>query len=1449
MGLSQGISTELKVPLASAFFNTSSDSRLSFKAHLHPFMLASESPSSGRHAVEFPSVYVIYAKDEHVRSGSCMLETVEITVSSSTISHLILFSDRLLSVYSTVSKPFHVGGKAEETEKEVAQLQPPSSAAAAAPPGWKGRFVFLLEGLCVSYLTSMTNLRFSVRKLNALADISSAGRYRITSLLVSVATAQLALVDRDDYDQLQSMLRQATAAARSDASSPSTKAALLPTHSLSMASEDPVRLVRPLGGFVWGLVETSFTLSSGRSDTNEVRAAIENIFAASQGPSVDMRELEKLVSTATRWKLSVVSPLIVARVGLVPLLRQSFDETKELAEKMRFASQREGRLFRRQLFKHAAYHRLARVQKQMEAQVQRTQRENMRRLQELTAQVLPRGVAAFQAHSPYTSQPRMNSGTDAKENLFSAMSDNKFFATVSNFLVVMPFGDAAYRNIVEGKQEVHHPGRGAAAMNRKHFIPTMALKLKVEKSTFACRLLRSQSWAPATLPAREKSEFAPLFAEAEQDTTPTLTFTARCVLDDANLYCSDGSPLDSGLPLKELLSRTHVLGGLGNFTSLDREECRNSFSKVSVGSIDAPVHLTKTGRSVAVGAVMDVSAPKVCIATRFVSILSQLTQEMPSVSLRDLFRPHTASKATSHGTTSTPHQPPRRPSMGEMEGVAATAGKERHADPLNPHAGPHAVHSGPTLYQLEVTARVERGEVKIYSLQRDTPPGVPGTSQAAEGLASKRTRSFRQRVRFAPEPLDKDNKGSDPADGATVVYPMAELLTFPTADTTATVLATVSDSAIPDQEVIARVEMQAGAAEIGPSIMSLAEEIEAWAAVQDRSNSGRVAKLLGLVREWEKDMASSGLALHSSIADVALPVPRGFAEAVAQARPTSNVLSVLRQQRQQQRRRELKVASPPPEVPNSSVAGATAGGGRTRNIFASIHIRITGLRFVLTTKPASTVTLALFQDDRGGSLDFFVKRVLRSPPARVDDATAFEQPTVSFILCVRRTRLECQAKLEVKSFEMFLPEVVACTALRRRQRAWELTNVYVHTPLDVAGGVDAEITVRAPHMAQLFIVQELWHKSLLESMHSIRQIFTRGANIIKENVKKAPGIHRRIEAMSEGCVDEALMLLVTASRMKVRLELSAGNAQQATLGGISFIMLRAQSGGRACRKMCFDAAVRSIIVRSEGVLSGVANVDSVLVKGFLIASAQGAGTLARSPSGRTFRNVLCVQKLHARCKERQLKDVLECEVTEFCLASMDSAGEAHSAAVEATVSLCRSNVFVTPSTVPAILNTVSSVGEIVAQQREVSASQLRDSGVQATRATFSVQLKEVFCDMALLLDQRKVVAGGERPLPVSDSDAPNSDNDGNAQRGVPQWQQSRRRRCRGGAEPYPLHGQPAHPHPVWLDHREAGANDAAAWHGLGRRHQLREPRCELPHGDARLRGVPQRGGHGGEEGA
>ncbi|EKF39746.1 hypothetical protein MOQ_000022, partial [Trypanosoma cruzi marinkellei] len=64
----------------------------------------------------------------------------------------------------------------------------------------------------------------------------------------------------------------------------------------------------------------------------------------------------------------------------------------------------------------------------------------------------------------------------------------------------------------------------------------MALKLKVEKSTFACRLLKSQRWAPVIQAKGSNEGFSGFIEAAELDDASKLTFTARYVMDDAQLY-------------------------------------------------------------------------------------------------------------------------------------------------------------------------------------------------------------------------------------------------------------------------------------------------------------------------------------------------------------------------------------------------------------------------------------------------------------------------------------------------------------------------------------------------------------------------------------------------------------------------------------------------------------------------------------------------------------------------------------------------------------------------------------------------------------------------------------------------------------------------------------------------------------------------------------------------
>ncbi|KEG08491.1 hypothetical protein DQ04_07061000 [Trypanosoma grayi] len=1329
--LPQSISVELNVPLASAFLNASSDERMALKANVHPFSLTSKSPSTGKHVVELPNIYVIYAKDEARRTGNCLMESLEITVFPSIISHVLLISDRFLTAYAALSKPVLL----DEDDENDANMSPREDQPIPLSSGWKGRFMFLLEGLRISYLTSMTNLRFSVRRLNALAYMSSWMGQRPTHLVANVANAQIALVDRDDYDQLQSSLRQAAMVSRSDASVPSTKAAFLHHPSVSATFDDSARAVRPLGGYIWGLFETSFTLSGGRSVTKERMAALENLFIVSPGTPLTLNELEMLSSTAMYWNLSVLSPLIIARIGLVSLLKQSFDETKDLAEKMRFATQREGRLFRRQLAKSAAYRRLARVRKQIDADIEKTGQSRMERLRELASKAIPRSSMSFSRRISLESRGEANHIDSDDANFFNATSGNKFLVNVTNFLVVMPFGDSAYRSILDELPDVYVSGRGAATLNRKRFIPTMALKVKVDNTTVSCCFLTSRRCVPVIHPSRSGEEFGLFFGPMEQDTMRTEKFTARLSMDDAYFYCSDGSPLATDASAKELLSSTHILGGRGTLTSLERNEYRHSMSKIYFSSIEIPLHVSMSDSDMNIGAVVDMSAPQIALSTRIVSILSQISQEIPSKPFPHFLKSNRACPVASTAATTTATTTMR--TVAQMannivssqtvsslsEAPASVEGKRRHFDPMSPLGELQETEKTPTLYHIDLTARIERGEIRMYALEKgNATPGASTTLPILNPSNAKVARSQRRRVKFSSSAAEANSSATTcSADGTGAGSPMALLLTIPLPSIVALVVSSFGGGMIGSEETMVRLDIRASTIEIGPSIMSLAQEIEEWVVVYERDNNERAAKTLSLVREWERNLVGHNFALHSSLADVALPLPRAFAASLAEIRLASSSGSPLRRQHQQ-RQNTGETTSFKRRLRHLNL---TKRVGHKKSGFMSIHMHITGFRVVLTTEPASNVYLSLFLDERGGSIDLFIKRISERPPSWFRGSTGFIPPVVSFVLSVRRLRVECQAKLEVKTLEVFLPEVEVCAAVRRRCGKWAVTSVCIHLPPETSGSAGLEMTVRAPHVSQLFIVQELWHKSLCESLQSIRQMFARGAHIIKENAKMNVIIQRRMESIRQGFSEETLLLVVTGAHGKVRLDLGSGNAQQASLGGVGLVLHLVRPVSRAWRKMCFDVAVRTLMLRSEGVLSGVASLDNVYLKAFLIENASDAAVLMRSPAGRTFREVLCMQKLHAVFKERQLKDVFECHVTEFRASCLDGVGEEDYTTVEADVFLSRSSVVVTPSTVPAFLNTITSFSDIVAAQRKITATKLLDSGAYTAQASRTRKLEDV----------------------------------------------------------------------------------------------------------------------------
>lgn len=1321
--LPQNMTSNLTIPLASLFLNASSEGRLALKGHLHPTKLSSSSPTSGRHTMSLPNIFVFYNSDRLRRSGMCLTETVEVTVSPIIVSHLLFIFNRASTVRSTLTKIFKPEAEQVDPQQKVGNLNLQDNQRR------KSNFLLLVEGLRISYLTSMTNMRFSVWRLKGRMYTTEDDDLCRSHMTLKVANVQVALVDRDDYDQLQTFLHQSEyLQKRAESSSGrSSKEKLMSSSLPNSLDQERKRSISTLNGFIWGLFETSLTLSTGRSDTNELHSALKSIAAtAPVRTSVSLRSLGNVGNTATRWNVAIFSPLLIARVGLAQLLQQSIDEAKELADKMHRAARRESRKYHRQLAKSAVYQRLTRLERRESQQMLSTQRQQVERLIALTNNVIPGQSGASQRRASIALSVEPSCEDVVEGSIFQTTSDHKFFVTMTNFLAVVPFGDAPYRTILEGTTDASHRGCPSdVLLNRKDFVPTMAMKVKVEGTTVVCRALMSQQRVPL-LPTKSvgalRSDGIGAFLGATDSSTGTRQiFTSKFMLSDAHFYCSDGSPLERGTSARSVLSSTHVFGGIGTLTSPGKGEYRSSLSKVSFNSIEIPLHINRCGRSVSIGSVMDMSAPQISVSTQTASILSQFTNEMSAKSLSSVFRHREGSADAKTKSAEVIAEPSGiHTASGGPERYRRERGRRtRHTDPESPVTSVlQQAELTPILYNFDVTARLEAGEMYVYSIQRGTATNTTASSQQLGSTVNKVNRTSKRQVKF--KPIAPGGEAEFPGSprvpsGLAAKKLMSVLLKIPLPEVTAMVMGSYGGSMADEERLIARVEIRENTIEIDPSIISLAHEIEEWEVIQARDSAEHVANTLKLVKVWERDEEIKHLARYSTVADVALPLPRAFLSVLSNAELQSKKAVTHQKLGRLGNSHQPKTTSPPSlqdqekRLQHGHEDAPTNHSDGKRRLL-SVQIRVTEFRLVLTTEPASNISFTLSLDDRVGSVDFFIKRIQTPSTTWIEDVPVYSPPVVLLLLCVRRLRVECQAKMEVKSVEMYLQEVEAQAALQQHDNALVLTNVYVHLPRDASSSGKMELTVRAPYVSQMFIFQALWQRSLLESLASINRIFDRGAAIFREKMKANPYIRRRGGATKQA--ERSLVVAVTGSHGNVRVDLGSGNAHLVSVGSMSLALVIAQSSIDQAQKVCIDASVRSIMLRSEGVLSGVARVDTIYLKGFSLSNSGGSTKVVRSPAGRTFRYLLCAQKLHAVFKERQLRDLLEGQVGEIILNFMDSTGEGVATNVRLDVSLSRSNVVITPSTAPTFVRTFTDWCNIVAEQSAAAKMKLAKLGME-----------------------------------------------------------------------------------------------------------------------------------------
>lgn len=1242
----------------------------------------------------------------------------------------------------------------------------------AAPRHRRQSFLFLLQGVRLSYLTTLTTLRFTIRSLNATADTSEGDSRHTLRWVVNVTDAQAALVDRDDHDQMIATYKNLSSVNKRESPTMAGVAQMEPPvfgYGLGAQSASTLKEAHPLGGFLWGSVGLSLTLSSGKVDENRFSTALQQSDSFnSYSEELQKALIESLTNSTSKWELTVYEPLVILRIGLDALIKECVRETEDDVREMKRVSYEDSLTAGLRLHRLKRFQRLQLEKKRIDSLLRRAQKERQRRLRTMTER-----VAHDVSHRRGGLYVEGTANGDEILGFFSTVKAHRVVATVTNFMVVVPFGDAPFRSILEELPDTFACGKSdrhihtAACLDRRKFIPSHALKMKMDNVSFICnlevvkRLVPILVTDPRTMNSLPDSIYG-TGGSADQGYVTTVLFLGRLLALDSHVFFTDGSPLNGETTLHSILHSTSVLGGRGLLTSYVSDEHEASLNSLTITSIEAPLRIEKKASLVTLGLVVDVSEPKGRISSLFMSILREFSLEQATAKLSD-------------------HIHHRRrvlwPARQSVQGGGGNAPRDQRVLYREEEQAP--TRKEPVSLHLDITGRLEASELAVFCYENPerfstaSPNasnggggggglglgGVGGISATGGGgggvgngvrgytdphaLHATKLSNARRRVGFdtgSPNTRNSRWGTQKPSAGGRSTdtgFPpqkdrMADMgheryliMSIPLPGITVRAVVRRGRREGVDDIAIVRTELRAGTIELSPYITALAQEVEMCTTLSLQQRVEHNKHILAFVQQMEEEVPQLGVPLHCPLVEVLLPMPRAYASALA--KEEMNTVVRLRSSKARGGTAAAATSAPgagreeegartvsdhehvPESEDDASVSTAPAPPRRKARGLVALHFTVSDFRLIFNTEPAASTSFTVYLD-KGGTIDFVFKHFIRN-----DTTLRFVNkfPDVSLAVTLRRLRAECQTRLEVKSLEMFLPEAEV-TISRRSGQIGLVDNIAAYFPFNVEG-TEPNVTIRLQHVSQLFLVTDMWSFTISETLRSIRHLFARGAagdDIAKRMVRTQLGqqVARSRQALREmqaTVLDRRTILFIGLTRALCFCDIGAGSAHNFTIGE-AHIIAEASARATGCAVDLLTGRVTNMSIRSEGVLSGGMIIGDIFAKGFVIQNAEDAEVFLRTPEQRTFREALLVRQVHVNFKERQLKDVFECKIGDFRGNSMDGIGEEDYTTTDLDVALQSGTLGVTPSTVPAVLSFVRNISSIITEQRRISAARLQE---------------------------------------------------------------------------------------------------------------------------------------------
>lgn len=427
----------------------------------------------------------------------------------------------------------------------------------------------------------------------------------------------------------------------------------------------------------------------------------------------------------------------------------------------------------------------------------------------------------------------------------------------------------------------------------------------------------------------------------------------------------------------------------------------------------------------------------------------------------------------------------------------------------------------------------------------------------------------------------------------------------------------------------------------------------------------------------------------------------------------------------------------------------------------SIHVSMRHFNFSLDTSPIHSTSFSCFLGEEG-SIDFLLQFYNHSKQKRKEArmVSGKNLPDHSITLHVNQLRAECQTRLEVKSLEVYVPEITVAISQSMNLSTEKPSTAEAQTrTISLNFPFKGEFSqqnalIRLQHFSQVFLVHEVWSPTLRLFARSVGEFFpptqilffrmemdssvsqdglplsatghtegSSGTQYSSKNahagawenlklVKTEPrhGIQKKENQREYNgekdentsgtkAVKENLCLVASVSGGWFELDMGGGNVQHLNSGSLNFGFQRTIRP-RSSTLIRAKLRLKDVYMKSDGILSGSLRISNVMLLVYRLNNASENVEFSRTNEGRTSRFHMQIDGLLCSYKERHIKEVLDWKAESFVLNGMDGLNVAKDSNLfHLTTEVNRSKLRLTPSTMPAILNFLYSLNVILRNRK------------------------------------------------------------------------------------------------------------------------------------------------------